>query len=330
MKLAWPLQFAGTGISLPRQVVTNDDLAQRVETSNDWIVQRTGIRQRHIASDDESTLSLATAASQAALADAGLSPEDIDLIIVPTISPEHPLPATACELQAALGCRMIPAFDLQAACSGFVWGLISAGQFIETGMARNILLVGTETLSRITDWEDRTTCVLFGDGAAAAVLTPSTTPDRQILAARMGADGARGKAIWVPGGGSAEPTSQKTLDERLHFMKMQGREVYKFAVQMMQQIIRETADDASVALEDIKAVIPHQSNARIIESARDKLGLAHAQVVINIDRFGNTSAASVPIAFHELRAAGQLQPGDLVMMVAFGAGLTWGSVLARI
>lgn len=330
MKLAWPLQFAGTGISLPRRVVTNDDLAQRVETSNDWIVQRTGIRQRHIAAEDESTLSLATAASQAALADAGLTPEDVDLIIVPTISPEHPLPATACELQAALGCRMIPAFDLQAACSGFVWGLISAGQFIETGMARNILLVGTETLSRITDWEDRTTCVLFGDGAAAAVLTPSTTPDRQILAARMGADGARGKAIWVPGGGSAEPTSQKTLDERLHFMKMQGREVYKFAVQMMQQIIRETADDAGVPLEDIKAVIPHQSNARIIESARDKLGLAPEQVIINIDRFGNTSAASVPIALHELRAAGQLQPGDLVMMVAFGAGLTWGSVLARI
>jgi 3-oxoacyl-[acyl-carrier-protein] synthase III len=330
MKLAWPLQFAGTGISLPRQVVTNDDLAQRVETSNDWIVQRTGIRQRHIAADDESTLSLATAASQAALADAGLRPEDIDLIIVPTISPEHPLPATACELQAALGCGLIPAFDLQAACSGFVWGLISAGQFIETGLARNILLVGAETLSRITDWEDRATCVLFGDGAAAAVLTPSSNPEQGILAARMGADGARGKAIWVPGGGSAEPTSQKTVDERLHFMKMQGREVYKFAVQRMQQIIRETADDAGVALADIKAVIPHQSNARIIESARDKLGLAPEQVIINIDRFGNTSAASVPIAFHELRTAGKLQPGDLVMMVAFGAGLTWGSVLARI
>jgi 3-oxoacyl-[acyl-carrier-protein] synthase-3 len=329
MKLSWPLTFAGTGISVPRQLVTNADLTQRVDTSDEWISQRTGIRQRYLADDGESTLTLATEASRMALAEAGLTPEDIDLILVPTISPEHPLPATACELQAALGCRQIPAFDIQAACSGFVWGLITAGQYIHSGMARNVLLCGAETLSRITDWEDRTTCVLFGDGAAAAVLRSSDDAQKGVLAARMGADGVRGKAIWVPGGGSAEPASQKTINERLHYMKMQGREVYKFAVQMMQQVIQETANDAGIGLDELKLVIPHQSNARIIESARDKLGLPPERVLINIDRYGNTSAASVPIGLHEARQAGRIEPGDLVMMVAFGAGLTWGSALVR-
>jgi 3-oxoacyl-[acyl-carrier-protein] synthase III len=329
MKLGWPVEIAGSGVALPARVVTNAEIAARVETSDEWIVQRTGIRARRWSAPGESTLHLATTAARAALDDAHLTPEDIDLIICATITPEHQLPATACLLQAALGCRWIPAFDLAAACSGFVWAFTQACQSLVNGLARNILVVGAECLSTITDPQDRGTCILFGDAGAAVVLRPASAPGREVLAARWGADGGRGRLIWIPAGGSHMPASEKTLAERLHYMHMHGREVYKFAVTQMQMLIRETCADAGVSIGDLRLVVPHQSNLRIIESAVDKLGIPLERVMINIDRYGNTSAASVGVALHEARLAGRFQAGDLVMLVAFGAGLTWGSVLLR-
>ena len=330
MKLGWPVEIAGTGAYLPERIVGNDEIAGQVDTSDAWIVQRTGIRERRWAAPGEGSLALATHASQAALADAGVTPQDVDLIIVATVTPEHPLPATACLLQAALGCRWIPAYDFAAACSGFVWAFASAAQYIVSGMARTVLVVGAECLSTITDQLDRATCILFGDAAGAAVLRPSANGARSILAVRMGADGERGRLIYIPAGGSKEPASHRTVDERLHFMHMQGREVYKFAVTQMQAVIEETCADAGVALGDIALVIPHQSNLRIIESACQRAGLPMEKVIINIDRYGNTSAASVAVGLHEARADGRCKPGDLVMLLAFGAGLTWGSVLLRV
>ena len=330
MRLAWPVEIAGTGICVPTRVVTNEDLARHVDTTNEWIVQRTGIHERRHAAPGESTLALATAAGQQALADAGLTAPDIDLIVVATVTPEHTLPATGCLLQAALGCRWIPAFDMEAACSGFVWAVLVGAQHVLSGMANTALVVGAETLSTITDMNDRQTCILFGDGAGAAILRRSTGDGREILAARTGCDGARGKLIYIPAGGSHEPASRRTVDERLHYMRMHGREVYKFAVTQMHAIIAETCEDGGVAIEDVALVVPHQSNLRIIESACAKAGLPMERVMINIDRYGNTSAASVAVAFHEARQEGRVKPGDLVMLVAFGAGLTWGSVLLRL
>ena len=329
MKLDWAVEVAGTGLGVPERVATNTDYTKRLDTTDEWIVQRTGIRERRIAAPEQSTVDFAEMASREALNNAKLAPEDIDLIICATITPDYQLPSTACLLQARLGCRWIPAFDLSAACSGFVWALTNAAQYVVTGLARNVLVVGSETITRITDMEDRGTAILFGDGAGAIVLRPSTNPQRSILAARHGADGQRGMLINIPGGGSKNPTSEQTLAERMHYMKMQGREVYKFAVTQMHTIIRETAEDAGASVDDIAMVVPHQSNLRIIESACQKVGIPKERVLINIDRYGNTSAASVGIAFHEVCRDGRIKPGDLVMLVAFGAGLTWGSVLLR-
>jgi 3-oxoacyl-[acyl-carrier-protein] synthase-3 len=329
MKVAWPVEIVGTGAYIPERVVTNDDLARAVDTTNEWIVQRTGIRERRHVAPGEATLAMATNASRAALAAAGLKPQDIDLIIVGTATPEYQLPATGCLLQAALGCRWIPGFDVAAACSGFVWALISAVQYLLSGLAEHVLVVGAESLSKITDMQDRTTCILFGDAAGAVVLRRCANGTREILAVRMGSDGERGKLIYIPAGGSKEPASRRTVDERLHYMHMHGREVYKFAVTQMCAIIEETCQDAGVKVDDLAVVIPHQSNLRIIESACDKAGVPMDKVVINIDRYGNTSAASVAVALHETIAAGRIKPGDLVLLVAFGAGLTWGSILLR-
>ncbi|RMF83399.1 MAG: beta-ketoacyl-ACP synthase 3, partial [Planctomycetota bacterium] len=271
MKLSWAVECAGTGMSVPDRIIRNDDFLQWFDTSDEWIVQRTGIRERRWTRDGESTLSLATAAGRDAIADAGISPDDIDLIVVATITPEHTLPSTACELQAALGCRWVPSYDLSAACSGFVYAMTNAAQSIELGMARTALVVGVDCMTRMNNLEDRASAILFGDGAAAAVLRRSESSDRRVLAARLGADGGRALTIYVPAGGAALPASQKTIDERLHFVRMQGREVYKFAVTQMHEIVRDTAADAGVAIDDIKLIIPHQSNLRIIESAVKRL-----------------------------------------------------------
>jgi 3-oxoacyl-[acyl-carrier-protein] synthase III len=292
-------------------------------------VQRTGIHERRMARPDESTLSFASRAGRMALENGGLNPHDLDLIICSTITPEHPLPATACELQAALGCRWIPSFDMAAACSGFVWGFLTASQYVVSGMANTALVVGADTMSRIADMEDRSTAILFGDGAGAAIIRRSTDPNKGVLAARMGADGKRGELIWVPAGGSKEPASQRTINERLHYMRMRGREVYKFAVTQFQELMYDTLNDAGVSTKEVSLVVPHQSNLRIIESACDKMQFPPEKIWININRYGNTSAASVAIALHEARTAGRIKPGDIVLLVAFGAGLTWGSVLLR-
>ncbi len=330
MKARWAVEIVGTGAYAPSKVVSNDDFAKRLDTSDEWIVQRTGIRERRIVAPGQGTLDMSVQASRQALADAKLTPEEIDLIIVATATPEHPLPSTSCELQAALGCGWIPAFDIGAACSGYVYALVNAANFIASGMATRVLFLGAETLTSITDMEDRGTAILFGDAAGAAILKPSDDPNQGILAARLGADGGRARAVWVPGGGSAEPASIKTVNERLHYMKMKGRAIYKFAVNMMHSLVKETAEDAGVNLDELALVIPHQSNLRIIESAVGRLGIPMEKVAINIDRFGNTSAASIGLAVHEARETGRIKSGDLVMLVAFGAGLTWASALLRI
>ncbi|MBK8915325.1 MAG: ketoacyl-ACP synthase III [Phycisphaerales bacterium] len=330
MRLDWPVEIAGTGMSIPDRVVTNADFEKRLDTSDEWIVQRTGIRERRMAAPEQSTLDFASQAAQRALADAGITPADVDLIICATITPDHMLPALSCELQARIGCRCVPSFDVAAACSGFLYGLVTASQYVTTGLAKNVLLIGAECLTRITDMEDRATAVLFGDGAGAAVIRRATDPGRRLIAARLGADGARSDLIWVPAGGSKEPSSLRTVSERLHYMRMRGREVYKFAVTHIQELIAETLADAGVTSDDVHLLIPHQSNLRIIESAMEKMGLSEERVVINIQRFGNTSAASVPLALHEARSTGRMRPGELVLLVAIGAGLTWGSALLRV
>lgn len=330
MRLDWPIEIAGTGIGVPKQVVTNEDFARRLDTSDEWIVQRTGIRERRIAAPEQATLDFAVQAAQAALADAQLSPQEVDMIVCATITPDHVLPALSCELQARLGCRTVPSFDLAAACSGFVYGLITASQFINSGLAQNVLLIGAECLTRITDMEDRSTAVLFGDGAGAAVLRRSTNARSRIMAARFGADGARSDLIRVPAGGSRLPPSATTVNERLHYMRMRGREVYKWAVVQLQHLISDTLADAGVTNDDVRLLVPHQSNLRIIESAMEKMGLTEDRVIINIQRYGNTSAASVPLALHEARHTGRFKAGDLILLLAIGAGLTWGSALMRV
>ncbi len=330
MNLSWPVEVAGSGMSVPEKIVTNDDFARRLDTSDEWIVQRTGIRERRMSAPGSATLRLAREAAQRAMDAAGVGPKDIDVIVNATITPEHPLPSTACELQHALGCRWIPSFDLAAACSGFIYGLVNGAQFVVTGWARHALVLGVDCMTRMADLDDRATAVLFGDGAGAVVLRRTEQPGRGILAARLGADGSGAPLIWVPAGGSAEPASIRTVNEKLHHMRMRGREVYKFAITQMQEIMQQTLDDAGVNKADLAMLVPHQSNLRIIEAACAKLGFPLEKVWVNIDRFGNTSAASVPMALHEARTSGRLRPGDLVLLVAFGAGLTWGSVLLRI
>jgi 3-oxoacyl-[acyl-carrier-protein] synthase-3 len=326
MKVDWPAVVAGTGVGLPAGVLTNADWVKRLDTSDEWIVTRTGIRERRICGDGESTLPLAVSATRAAMADASVTPQDIDLLICATVTPEHTLPSTSCELQAALGLRSVPALDQVAACSGFVCAMITAAQYIHSGFVRTALVVGVDCMTRLADMEDRQSAILFGDGAGAAVLRRSDT-HAGVRAARMGSDGTRAQLIWVPAGGTREPLSPRTVNERLHVMRMRGRDVYRFAVTNMQDVIQQTVADAGLTLDDIHLIIPHQSNLRIIESVCERMGFPLERVFVNIDRYGNTSSASVPIAMHEARMAGRISPGDRVLLAAFGAGLVWASIL---
>lgn len=319
----------GLGAYLPTKRVTNEDLAQRVATSDEWIHTRTGIRERRIAGPGEDTLTMALEASRQALSRAGLEPKDLDLIVLATITPAVPAPATACWLQDALGCRTIPAFDVSAACSGFVYAFIAGASLMATCGYQNVLVVGAEALSSVTDWDDRGTCILLGDGAGAAVLTPADNDKSGLYARKLGADGSGAELIWVPAGGSREPAATKTINERLHYLKMKGREVYRFAVTKMQEVVSQAVEDAGISIKDLALVVPHQSNLRIIESAADKLGLPLERVAINIDRCANTSAASIPMALEEAVSQGRVKRGDWVLLAGFGAGLTWGSALLR-
>ncbi|HRX84580.1 MAG TPA: beta-ketoacyl-ACP synthase III [Phycisphaerae bacterium] len=321
--------ISGTGRAVPAQVLDNAYFCGYLDTSDEWITSRSGIKERRRAGDGETTVTLARDAARIALDDAGIAATDLDMIIFATVTPDTSVPAAACWLQAELGAIGAPAFDTNAACAGLAYAMVQASTFIETGKYRNILVVGSETLSRITNYEDRTTCVLFGDGAAAVVMSATQEMDRGIIHYVIGADGNGAAHIHVPAGGSRMPASEMSVAERLHSIRMNGREVYKFAVQKFNSLVQETLDGAHVSAEELALIIPHQSNLRIIQSVQQKLGLPDEKFVVNIDRYGNTSSASIGLALDEARRDGRIKPRDLVMMIGFGAGLTWGSLLCR-
>lgn len=325
-----PIQFCGTGAYAPKEIITNEYFAGYLDTSDEWIVARTGIKTRHRAAPDETTSTMATEAAKLALEDAGLSIEDIDLIICATATGDHPFPATAALIQNRLGAKDTPAYDVQSACAGFLFGTLTASAYIASGMFNRVLLCGAETLTRFADPEDRSTIVLFGDAAGAAILSRAQREDQGILYWDMGTDGARSELIWVPAGGSRLPASETTVAERLHFMKMKGREVYKFAVKKLEVLIDRALEQTGIKADDLAMLIPHQSNLRIIESARRRLGLPREKIAINIDRYGNTSAASVIISLDEARRSGRLKEGDLVLLVAIGAGISWSTMIVRL
>ena len=321
--------LAGFGSQLPDKRLTNDDLSKMVDTNDDWITQRTGIRERRIVVDGESTASLATAAARKAIASAGLEPADVELIVCATITPEMVFPSTACFVGAALGLGGVPAFDLSAACSGFIYALVAGANFVKAGQFKNVLVIGAETLSRITDYTDRSSCILFGDGAGAVVLKRSSDPKRGLIYSSLHADGAGADAMkCIPG--SRFPLNQQMIVDRDHFMKIKGREVYKFAVTKFEELIHEAMRACELTAQDVKLIIPHQVNQRIIDSAMEKLGLPLEKAFVNIDRYGNTSAASIPIALDEAYRTGRFKTGDAVIFVAFGGGLTWANAVARI
>lgn len=321
--------ITGTGSYVPERRLTNDDLSGMVDTNDEWITQRTGIRERRIAGPGESTATLATAAARRALAAAGLSPAELDLIVCGTISPEMTFPATACFIAAALGLNSTPAFDITAACSGFIYTLETAASFVKLGRYRNVLVIGAETLSRLTDYKDRSSCILFGDGAGAVVLQRSSDTHRGVIYSGLHADG-NGWELLCCLPGSRYPLDEAMLTSRNQFMKIKGREVYKFAVQRFEELIEDAMRKCELTAADIKLIVPHQVNKRIIDSAMDKLGIAVEKAHVNIDKYGNTSAASIPIALDEAWRAGKLAVGDVVVLVAFGAGLTWANAVIRI
>ena len=320
-------RLLGTGSALPERIVTNDELAAQIDTSNEWIVERTGIRQRHIAGEGETTATLATAAARAALADAGLTPADIGLIVVATATPDNTFPATATKVQHALGCNGGIAFDVAAVCSGFLYAIATADSLIRTGMATRALVIGAETFSRILDWEDRTTCVLFGDGAGAVVLeapgkaTADSGDAPGVLATRLHADGAQHDLLYVDGG----PSTTQTVGH----LRMKGREVFRHAVVNLTDVLNEVIEDAGISASEIDWVVPHQANKRILDATAKKLGIPPEKVIVTVDRHANTSAASVPLALDVARRDGRIKPGDLVMLEAMGGGFTWGASLLR-
>ncbi|AXK43017.1 MULTISPECIES: beta-ketoacyl-ACP synthase III [Erythrobacter] len=315
--------ITGTGSALPRNCVTNADLAERVDTSDEWIVERTGIRQRYIAQEDETTSSLATDAARSALEAAGVDASEIGLIILATATPDHTFPATATQVQAALGCGGGVAFDVQAVCSGFLYALATADSLLRTGMATKALVIGSETFSRILDWEDRTTCVLFGDGAGAVVVEAQDVAEDGpgILSSRLHADGQHKDMLYVDGG----PSTTGTVGH----LRMRGREVFRHAVVNLAEVLREVLVDAGRDAGDIDWVVPHQANARILDATARKLGLPAEKVVVTVDRHANTSAASVPLALDTAVRDGRIKRGDLVMFEAMGGGFTWGASLVR-
>ncbi|HWR38669.1 MAG TPA: beta-ketoacyl-ACP synthase III [Patescibacteria group bacterium] len=318
----------GLGTYVPEKILTNKDLEKIVDTTDEWIVERTGIRERRIASDTEATSDLATRAAQNALADAGVSASEIDLIIVATATPDMFFPSTACLVQANLQAVNAAAFDLAAGCSGFVYGLTVGTQFIQSGLYKRVLVVGAETLSKILDWTDRNTCVLFGDGAGAAVLG-EVQEGYGILGLHIGADGSGGDLLKMPAGGSRMPASAESVANRLHYVHMQGNEVFKFAIKIMGEAAGKALKHASLSPDAIDCLVPHQANIRIIQSAAKRLKVPMDKVIVNVEKYGNTSAASIPMALEDAMKAGKLRNGDVIMLVGFGAGLTWASCVMK-
>jgi 3-oxoacyl-[acyl-carrier-protein] synthase-3 len=318
--------ITGVGSYLPSRILTNADLEKMVDTSDEWILTRTGIKERRLAAENEFTSDLATHAAVRALRKAGVAAEEIDLIIVATITPDMPFPSTACLVQKKIGARRAAAFDLEAACSGFIYGLEIAQQFIMSRTYNTVLVIGAEKLSSIVDWEDRNTCVLFGDGAGAAVL--QNRPNAHgLLTAVMGADGQKADLLFMPGGGSRCPATATSVVSRLHYLRMEGKETFKNAVQAMQTAAEEAMARCEIDITRIKCIIPHQANRRIIDAVGQRLGAKPEQLFINVHQYGNTSAASVAIALDEAVESGRVRRGDLILLVVFGAGLTWGAAV---
>lgn len=319
----------GTGSYAPRRTVTNDELSKFVDTSDEWIRARTGISERHFASEGETTSDMATNAAQKALTAARIKPADIDLIIVATMTPDMPFPSTACLVQSKLGLPKVLAFDIQAACSGFVYALNVGTSMLQSGNFRNALIIGAEKTSTILDFKDRTTCVLFGDAAGAVVISRSEQKQVGVIGSWGGADGSNPSLLYQPAGGCAVPASTESVEAGKHFLKMNGKEIFKLAVRVMGQACTEIIDQCGYTKDRVDLIIPHQANMRIIESLAKRLEIPMSRFYNNLDRYGNTSAASVPLALDEAYRAGRIQPNDIVLLVAFGAGLTWGSSLIK-
>lgn len=317
-----------TGHYVPEKIVTNDDLAKVVDTSDEWISTRTGIKQRRIAAAGESTSDMATKAALKALDKTGLDPSQIDLIIVSTVTPDMNFPSTACIVQKNIKASAAAAFDIEAACSGFIYGITIAKQFISTGFYNKILFICADTLSKITDWTDRNTCVLFGDGAGAVILG-AVDEGYGIVDTCIGADGNGGELLSMPGGGSRMPLSVDVLNEKMNTIHMNGQDVFKFAVRIMAKASLEVLDKCGLSKEDIDFLIPHQANIRIIDAAAKRLNLPYEKVYVNLDRYGNMSSASIPVALDEALGEGKIKKGDIVLIVGFGAGLTWGSAIIK-
>ena len=323
------VELVGTGRSVPEKVMTNGELETMVDTTDQWILERTGIRERRVASDDETLAKMASCACLQVLEDAELDVLDVDSIVFGTASPDRLLPAQACDLQAVLGADNAAAFDVTAACSGFLYGLAVAEGLVAAGTATNVLVVGGDRLSRITDYTDRTTCILFGDGVGATLVRPARNGDRGILSTYIKTDGRLGELLWRPGGGAIHPPSEEMLADRSYFLRMAGREVFKHAVRSMSEACGKALDQADLTAEDVDVLLPHQANLRIIESLAKHAGIPFEKAYVNIDRYGNTSAASIPMALDECVREGRIRPGSNVLMVAFGGGLTWASAMVR-
>jgi 3-oxoacyl-[acyl-carrier-protein] synthase III len=322
-------EVASVGVSVPPGVLTNADLSQMLDTSDEWIVERTGIRERHIARPEESVAQLSREASERALAAAGVTPAQVDAIVLATASPDRLLPSTACDLQALIGAENAAAFDIGAACPGYVYALTVAEGLIASGQSEIVLVVGAEKLSTITDFQDRSTAILFGDGAGASVVRRSTRPGRGILSTFIKSDGRLAPLLYRPGGGAVDPISEKVVCERSHYMKMAGREVFKAAVLAMADACDEALRRAGISASQVDLLVPHQANLRIIEATAKHAGIPMSKVMVNVDRYGNTSSASIPLALEQAVTEGRVGPGSVVMFVAFGAGFTWGSAVIR-
>jgi 3-oxoacyl-[acyl-carrier-protein] synthase-3 len=318
----------GIGSYVPEKIFTNKDIEKMMDTSDEWIVERTGIRERRIAAEGQATSDLATNAAQRALEDARISADELDLIIVATVTPDMAFPAVACLVQNNIKATKAAAFDITAVCSGFVYGLSIGSQFIKTGVYRKVLVIGAETLSKITDWTDRNTGMIFGDGAGAVVLS-ETLPEYGILGINLGADGAGGDLLKIPAGGSRQPTSAETVAGRQHYIYMNGNEVYKFAIKVMGESANKALENANLTAADITYLVPHQANIRIIQAAAKRLGLPMEKVIVNVDKYGNTSAASIPLALDEAVKSGRIKNGDVLVLVGFGGGLTWAASVIK-
>ncbi len=318
----------GIGSFVPEKILTNKDLEKIVDTNDEWISERTGIKVRHIVAEGENTSDIAAKAAERALKDAGLTADDIDLIVVATATPDMLFPATACLVQNKLKAGKAAAYDLAAGCSGFMYAIVTASQFIKTGLYKHVLVIGAESLSRILDWTDRNTCVLFGDGAGAVVL--GEVPEGYgILGSNLGADGSGGDLLCLPAGGTSRPATEETVRERLHFVHMAGNEVFKFAVKVMGEAALNALEHAQIDTSEVDWLIPHQANIRIIQSAAKRLKMPMEKVIVNVDKYGNTSSASIPIALEEAIHDGRIKSGQVITMVGFGAGLTWASAVMR-